>query len=152
MLSVTMPSLGSLFKCVLHLSFIAVFVFCAHVQLNDPDKEVWIAIYSAPAIVALINLLRESILPQTPVFSNVALGTMGYAAYMAYQILPSVLNAYEKDKDVWKLLLGDNQEFSMKPNDLALEEARELGGLCIVIFYCLLTLLMPKKTLKEHPN
>ena len=147
-----MSSVGNIVKCLVHLSFVVLFVFCAYVQLNDPDKEVWIAVYSAPALVALINVLRLSILRKFPPFSNMTYVTLGYALYMAYQILPYVLEAYSKDQDIWKLLLGDNPQFSMQKNDLALEEARELGGLCIIIFYCFLSLFLSPDVSKEHEN
>ena len=103
---------------------LALFVFSAVVQFNDPDPLVWVAVYGAAAAVCWLEVRRRAKVWQPLALSLLAFGWAGILASRAYDVPIAALFA----------------EWEMK--DLRVEEAREMYGLTIVgIWMMLITIV-----------
>jgi hypothetical protein len=99
---------------ILNLIFLLAFIFSVIVQFNDPDPLPWVIIYGLAALVCVLELLRRThwLFPAAAATASLA---------WALSIAPRVIG-HVRFADLFA-------EFEMK--NLAVEEARETGGLLI---------------------
>ena len=113
-----------------HLLFFCVMLIFAILQWNDVDAPIWLAIYLATAVLALI-VYKEICIP-----CCVAWATMVVLLniYLLIGVIPGL-----------NILLTNNtytEIFSaMDDNKLYIEQSREVLGLFIILVYCLGILL-----------
>lgn len=110
---------GSRFK--LYNSFmIGIFLLSALVQYNDPDPLLWIIIYGIAALVSYLAF-SPRLDKRLPLY--LAILAFGWAAFH----LP----------DVWgKVTIGEIFQ-SIEMKTIAVEKAREMGGLAIIASWML---------------
>jgi hypothetical protein len=107
---------------VFNMIFIALFVFFAVLQYNDPDPYIWIPIYLYAAFLCYTALQKKF---------NVVLYAIGFILFGGYAIYlffdkTGVLN--------WANEHGaENIAQSMKATRPWIEETREFGGLAIIL-------------------
>ncbi|MEX2283748.1 MAG: transmembrane 220 family protein [Gemmatimonadota bacterium] len=100
-----------------NLLMLLLFLFSVVVQYNDPDPLLWVAIYALAALACL----QELVWRDQPLILPAVVGAI--TLIWAISLLPGV---------VGKVRIADLfAEFEMK-GDLAIEVAREAGGLLIV--------------------
>jgi hypothetical protein len=107
-----------LWRCANALMFL-LFAFAVVVQHNDPDPARWMAVYGLAAIAALLEACRWAAWP-------LALGTACIAGAWAVVLrlgMPEVAPL----SSLFEALAMNGQ---------AIEETRELFGLCIVVAWC----------------
>ena len=95
------------------------FAFAAYVQHNDPDPGLWIAVYSIPCILSLVQLTVPSL---SRYYAYYQFTRLLLILYLTFSI--SVLYQFVK------VSYNSNQY-----NPLDIEEGRELLGLIIVIIW-----------------
>ncbi len=98
-------------KKIISLTFFILFCFCAYLQLNDPDPQVWIPIYLLAAFACLSVFVNKT--PHQYVFWAMSIGYL-VAAYLQW---PPQFEGFMFD--------------TMKMHSLNIELARESGGLSI---------------------
>ena len=104
--------------------FVAVFGLCVAVQFNDPDPAAWIAIYAAAGLVCA--LLAFGAVGKRAVVPAVVVGAV--ALVWLLTLLPSAVSFLQSNKEP--------VNFTMKTGDAEEEEAREAGGLALVVAAC----------------
>jgi hypothetical protein len=100
---------------ILNAMFLLAFLLSAAVQYNDPDALVWAAIYLAAVAMCILQFR-----PHPPRWLAPALVVISVMWILT--LLPSV---------VGKVPLADIFA-SLRMQTRAVEEAREIGGLCLV--------------------
>ena len=111
---------------ILNFIFAPLFLLFAFVQVNDPDRILWIAIYGAMAVLAVLAMFN--IYPKRVILVLIVL-------YVAYSLVyfTGVKEWLQHDN---KSELFDNVA---KMNHLYIEESREFLGLwiciAVLIFY-----------------
>jgi len=114
---------------VLNIIMTIAFLFSVAVQYNDPDTIQWMAIYGFAAAACILSL-REKL--RWMFSATVAIAALAWAGLLA----PAVLSR------PFPTTIVD----SFHMTDVAVEEARELGGLLIVMTWMVvLTLTAPRK-------
>ncbi len=103
-----------------NLALAALFLVAAALQYNDPDPELWMPLYLG-AMAGCLLVWRAPAHWLLP--AAVAAVALGWAATMAPTVLP-------------RFVLADLVR-SMKAENPAIEESRELGGLLIVAAWML---------------
>jgi hypothetical protein len=98
----------------------AMFAFAAWLQLNDPDPVQWVAIYLAAAGLALAG-------PRHRRAGAAAALVAAVAVVWALSLAPDVVGrtSWGKMTETWK----------MQREDAPTEEAREMGGLAVVVVW-----------------
>ena len=96
----------------LHLAMGAFFALAVFVQVNDPDAELWVVVYTVPATLTL----RVGLNP-------LVTGNFIWKSVSAIHIFLCVL---------WAISLAYNLLLHKKQNLLHEEEGRELSGLVII--------------------
>ncbi len=111
---------------VLHALMVPLFGLCVAVQYNDPDGLQWMMIYASALLLALFGAFGAP--PRWPA-AVVATFAFLYACVQApsFQTCITVKDACFSS-------------FQMH-NDLVAEEAREVGGLLIVVGWSLVTIM-----------
>jgi hypothetical protein len=99
-----------------NLVMLVVFVLCIVVQFNDWDAYYWVLIYGLAALLCLLKLLARPV--KTPA---IILGMIAMAWLLA--LIPRVIGETTID-EVFASITMQTQ---------AVEEAREIGGLLIVV-------------------
>lgn len=117
-----------LFNFLLALMFLAF----AFVQVNDPDPILWILIYGAMAVNAVMAMFKVYI-PKL-----LAVLALGFAVYGAF-LFPGVRDWYNSPD---RSLLFDDLA---KMQYYYIEEAREFLGLAICVAVCVFYLLLSRK-------
>jgi hypothetical protein len=100
--------------------FFFVFILCAAVQYNDPDPLLWMVIYISAAGMCAAEIVKRQ--PRWLPGLLVAVALIGIIG-----LLPNI---------VGKVSWGEMVE-SITMKSQALEEAREIGGLTIVLAWSL---------------
>jgi hypothetical protein len=62
------------------------FGYAGYLQINDPDREIWIAAYAAAAAVSLLFALRKFVAIAKGAAALVAIGALGWAGYLAIDV------------------------------------------------------------------
>jgi hypothetical protein len=97
-----------------------VFIFSVVVQYNDPDPLLWMSVYGAAAVASIFEVMRRT---RWWFPAGIGAATLAWAATIAPRVLGRVR-------------FGDLfAEFEMK--NIAVEEAREMGGLLIIAAWVL---------------
>lgn len=110
-----------------------IFLFAATVQYNDPDPVQWTLIYMLPA-VACVMAARGRVRALFP-------GLVGAAALVwAFILLPSVLSTP----------VPEGMFDSLQMMSPEVEEARELGGLAIVIAWMAVLTIRSMRKRSQH--
>jgi len=108
----------------LNYLMLAVFLFCVAVQYNDPDPVRWMAIYGLAAIACVLYLTRRL---HRAIPAAIGAASLIWACLLAPGVIGQVSVA-----EVFE---------SMQMKTVAVEEAREMGGLFIVaVWMAVLTL------------
>jgi hypothetical protein len=107
-----------------NILFLFAFLLSAAVQLNDPDSLIWVAMYLSAAAMCAAQLAKRQ-----PRWLPSALALV--ALVWIISLLPNIAREVP-----WA---GLAESISMRSQ--AVEEARELGGLSIILIWalCLLT-------------
>lgn len=101
-----------------NILFLLVYLLSAAVQYNDPDALLWIAIYLAAAGMCIVQLSSRQARWLPPSLLVISLVWIG-------MLLPSIIG---------EVSLGEIVEsISMKTREV--EEAREIGGLLLVVIW-----------------
>jgi integral membrane sensor domain MASE1 len=103
---------------VLNYFMLVVFLYMVGVQYNDPDALLWIGIYGIAAVICF--LASRGRLPWF-ISALMAVAVLGWALTLAPQV-------------IGKVSFGE-LFVSMEMKTLAIEQAREMGGLLIVAFW-----------------
>ena len=93
---------------------LAMFILSTVVQFNDPDAPVWIAVYSAAAILTGLEIRRRAPAWAAGALALIAVTWSAYIGRRVHGVL--VASLFEH----WKM------------KDIHIEEAREMYGLLIV--------------------
>ena len=110
---------------VLHVVMALLFALSIAVQYNDPDAPPWMMMYGAALIVAVSGAVARPMQWQAAL-----LATFAFAwALTLYPAVPAFLHS------------GVSTSFYMHTGDNVEEEARECGGLSIVVVWSLVTLV-----------
>ena len=115
------------FAAILSLLFALLFAGAAWVQRNDPDPEIWMAIYGGGAILSAFNAF--GLLPRGLAALG-AFGFLGAAGWLGWKF-------HQTGQD-W------NPE-----NQFLAEEVREAGGVAVIGLWCLVMTCMPRKKSKK---
>jgi hypothetical protein len=102
------------------------FALSIAVQYNDPDPLPWMGIYAAALVVVVLGFRGTP-----PLATSVATALL--AGIWGMTLLPDVPRFLESDVKATR--------FTMKTGDAVEEDARECGGLFIVMAACTLTLM-----------
>lgn len=105
-----------------NLAVAAVFVWCATVQFNDPDPVVWIAVYTAAAVMAGLAAVGLYYAPALLLLGVIVLVWMG--------TLVGGVSEFLAQGDAGLLFTG------MSPERPYVELTREFLGLGIVLVSC----------------
>ncbi len=105
---------------ILNSLFLIAFVSSALVQVNDPDPLYWIVVYSMAALICLLHSFKR-----LPVLAPVLLILL--TTVWILLLLPSLFNGFP-----WSDIFA-----SLTMRSDAVEEAREIGGLILVLFWSL---------------
>ncbi|WP_421877228.1 transmembrane 220 family protein [Marinoscillum sp.] len=105
----------------IHFIIAGLFIVFAAVQYNDPDPWLWILIYGAVALVAIVKVYFSQV-NFTPLILTLLLILLFYT----FTFIPSVLDFFESSNK--SDLVG-----KMKAEDPWIEGTREFGGLLIAI-------------------
>jgi hypothetical protein len=129
----------------LNIFFIALFIFSAIVQYNDPDPYVWVPIYLLGAYICYLALRGRS----NRVLNTIALA--GYSLYAIYLFIDkSGVLVWWKDHEA-ETIVG-----SMKASTPWIEETREFFGLLILITAVVVNIVWLRRTGREtavkHPG
>eukprot|EP00794_Sanderia_malayensis_P009074 gene9074-10042_t len=106
----------------------ACFSFAAFVQINDPDSLVWILLYALPALICLTIVFHPLIQRKW----HLKLVCIIHSIICGFGIIYSLKNGYDE-------ILTNNS------NIFAVEEAREAGGLAIVLSWLLMIAFIDSK-------
>ena len=117
---------------ILNLIFLAAFALSVLVQFNDPDPVAWIIIYCAAALLCVLQHLDKvpALFPATLIV---------IAITWIVLLLPSIINGVP-----WADIFD-----SLNMKSKSVEEAREIGGLALIVFWSAVTLAIG---LKEKPH
>ena len=74
---------------IIHFIILALFVYCAYVQLNDQDAWIWIILYLSVAILPLLSLLNYP----TRIYARILSLALGIILLLNYNLLSSWLDA-----------------------------------------------------------
>lgn len=100
---------------------VPLFALCVAVQFNDPDPVPWIAVYACAGLACAFAAARVRVVEFASVVAVIA-------AVWALSLAPSALSFLRGDKEA--------MAFTMKTGDAEEEEARECGGLVLVVVAC----------------
>lgn len=105
----------------IHITIAILFVLFAAVQYNDPDPLLWMLIYGAVALIAVLKIYLEQI-SFRPLLTTLIVLYLVYASlYIPYFL--EFLNQPDKEELVGR----------MKAAKPWIEGTRELGGLLIAV-------------------
>ena len=113
---------------------IAVFLMCVVVQYNDPDPIRWMAIYGAAALCCI--LFASGKLPRV-----LPLIVAAIALVWAATIPPSFWNKHVPMGEVFSMI------HMIHPG---VEEAREMGGLLIVVAWMLVLAFQKRVSIQQN--
>ena len=117
-----------------NIFFIALFIFSAALQYNDPDPFVWIAIYLYGAVLCYLAI-KEKYKP--------VLYIAGLTIYLAYAIYlfgdPQGVQSWWLDHN------GESIVQSMKAEKPWIEETREFFGLMILVVVLVINMIWLSK-------
>ena len=103
---------------VLNAVFLIIYLLCAVVQYNDPDTLPWALIYLAAATMCLLEVGNKPAKWLPPTLLGISLVWIGF-------LLPSIVGQVSLEEIFASI--------TMKTK--AVEEAREIGGLLLVVFW-----------------
>ena len=109
------------------------FLFCVGVQYNDPDPVRWMTIYGL-AMAACLLFVSGRLRWPFPAAVGVA------ALFWAASVVPHLMGKNIPMNEVFG---------TMRMISEPVEEAREMGGLLVVVFWMLILLLALRKQLSQ---
>jgi hypothetical protein len=119
---------------VLNAIFLIVYLLCAVVQYNDPDALPWALIYLSAGAMCVLEAGNRQANWLPPTLLAISLVWIGF-------LLPGIIGQVSLEKIFASI--------SMKTK--AVEEAREIGGLLLIVFWAgVLTLEIFASATKGH--
>jgi hypothetical protein len=103
---------------VLNAVFLIVYLLCAVVQYNDPDALPWALIYLSAGAMCMFEVGNKQVNWLPPTLLAISLVWIGF-------LLPGIIGQVSLEQIFASI--------SMKTK--AVEEAREIGGLLLVVFW-----------------
>lgn len=124
-----------------NIFFIALFIFSAALQYNDPDPFVWICIYLYGATLCYLAIKKRY---------NPLLYILGLTIYLAYAIYLFVDS--EGVQSWWLDHNAENIVQTMKAEKPWIEETREFFGLMILLIVLIINMVWLSRERKAKVN